>query len=211
MERLADLRNARGWSQARLAEESGLSQPVIARFETGERGPKMWQIEQIARAFGMTPSEFLGHIVPGNAEPITLPEAKRQVRKVKIVGYVGGGAEVHYPEGADPDEMETTEVISAGDDVEAVVVRGASMSPVYDDRDVLVYRKATFPARDLIGQGCVVRLADGRTFVKVLTQGSEPNLFTLLSYNPATPPITDVAIEWAVPVAERKSGRWRLG
>jgi hypothetical protein len=50
---------------------------------------------------------------------------------------------------------------------------------------------------DLIGQLCVVGLADRRTLVKQVQRGSDLGLYSLHS---AEKPIADVTIEWAATV-----------
>jgi ribosome-binding protein aMBF1 (putative translation factor) len=45
-----EMREARGWTQARLAEESGMTQPGVARFEAGGTVPTIPVLERLARA-----------------------------------------------------------------------------------------------------------------------------------------------------------------
>ena len=45
-----EMREARGWTQARLAEESGMTQPAVARFEAGGTVPTIPVLERIAKA-----------------------------------------------------------------------------------------------------------------------------------------------------------------
>ena len=48
--RLKALRAARGWSQAALAERSGVSKVHIARIETEQREPTLGVLEKLAKA-----------------------------------------------------------------------------------------------------------------------------------------------------------------
>jgi ribosome-binding protein aMBF1 (putative translation factor) len=57
--RVRRLRLARGWSQARLAEESGLSPHAISLIERRERAARLDTLEQIAHAFGLSLPEFV--------------------------------------------------------------------------------------------------------------------------------------------------------
>jgi transcriptional regulator with XRE-family HTH domain len=52
--RIRELRSAKGWSQEKLAEESGLSRDAVSRIERGDRGPRLETLELIARAVGLT-------------------------------------------------------------------------------------------------------------------------------------------------------------
>jgi len=58
-ERLRELRGRRGWSQDHLSARTGLTQPYISQLETGERDPPLATVGVLARAFGLTVSEFM--------------------------------------------------------------------------------------------------------------------------------------------------------
>lgn len=58
-ERLYELREDRGWTQRRLAEEARTSQVTITHVETGKVSPRMPTIRRLARAFGISTDEFL--------------------------------------------------------------------------------------------------------------------------------------------------------
>jgi transcriptional regulator with XRE-family HTH domain len=45
-----EMREARGWTQARLAEAAGLTQPAVARFEAGGTVPTLQVLERLAKA-----------------------------------------------------------------------------------------------------------------------------------------------------------------
>jgi transcriptional regulator with XRE-family HTH domain len=45
-----DLREQRGWTRARLAEQAGMTQPAVARFEAGGTVPTLIVLERLARA-----------------------------------------------------------------------------------------------------------------------------------------------------------------
>lgn len=58
------MRVARGWSQADLAEISGLSGPAISMLETGRREPRADTAKRIAQALGVSMTELLGGAAP---------------------------------------------------------------------------------------------------------------------------------------------------
>lgn len=47
-----EMREQRGWTQAHLAEVVGMTQPAVARFESGGTVPTMPVLERLARALG---------------------------------------------------------------------------------------------------------------------------------------------------------------
>ena len=57
-ERLYELREQRGWTQVRTAQEAGLSHATITHLETGKVEPRMPTLRKLARAFGVTVDEL---------------------------------------------------------------------------------------------------------------------------------------------------------
>jgi transcriptional regulator with XRE-family HTH domain len=51
--RVRELRLARGWSQQRLADETGLCKDAVTRIERGTRKPRLETLKQIAAAVGL--------------------------------------------------------------------------------------------------------------------------------------------------------------
>lgn len=58
--RLASLRKASGLSQLQLAEKLGVTQPLISRYEKGDRRMYDELIIETAKALGVTPNDILG-------------------------------------------------------------------------------------------------------------------------------------------------------
>lgn len=119
------------------------------------------------------------------------------------IGYVGAGAEIvpfdDYALGAGLDEVSIPH--GAPEDAAVVIVRGDSMYPRYFNGEYLLYTRDLSGPEDLVGQECVVRLTDGRMFVKVLRRGQRQNRFNLESWN--AEPIENQEVEWAGPVVAR--------
>lgn len=57
-ERIHRLREAKGWSQAQLAEESDMAPAALSRIVTGERSARMEHLLALARALGVTLTEL---------------------------------------------------------------------------------------------------------------------------------------------------------
>jgi ribosome-binding protein aMBF1 (putative translation factor) len=47
------MREGLGWSQGRLADEAGMTQPAVARFEAGGTVPTLVVLERLAKALGV--------------------------------------------------------------------------------------------------------------------------------------------------------------
>lgn len=60
MNRIRDLRSARGMQQADLAKELSVSRVSISRYETGERDPDIETILRLCEIFGCTSDYLLG-------------------------------------------------------------------------------------------------------------------------------------------------------
>jgi hypothetical protein len=117
-----------------------------------------------------------------------------------IAGHVGAGAEI-YPEteGASGFAIDYIDApIQTTRTAIGVIVRGDSMYPAFESGDVLVYDEQRTDVAELIGKRTVVKLSDGRMFVKRLRRGSVSNRFVLESTN--APPIEDAEVEWAAPI-----------
>lgn len=184
--RIRELRNARGMSQSALGKAVNASGMAVSFWETGERRLKAGDMERIAEALGVAPSEIL----PAEAS------------NVPVVGRVGAGAEVtpfdDHAKGEGLYEVECPRGLDPKATV-AVEVVGASMEPLIGEGWVLFYDRSPEPTPSaVIGKLCIVKLEDGRTLVKQVRRGPEKGRFNLVSLN--APMIEDVALEWAAPV-----------
>jgi transcriptional regulator with XRE-family HTH domain len=63
---LAELRKAQGWSQERLALESGLARSYVGGIERGQRNLALINICILADTLGVPPSEMLNYL-PGSS------------------------------------------------------------------------------------------------------------------------------------------------
>ena len=51
--RLKQLREAKGWSQARLADAAGVTREYIARLETRKHDPPLSRVQKLATVLGV--------------------------------------------------------------------------------------------------------------------------------------------------------------
>lgn len=59
MENLAAFRKAKGWSQQKLSEKSGVSQTYISELEAAKKHPTVLIVQKLASALEVTLSELL--------------------------------------------------------------------------------------------------------------------------------------------------------
>lgn len=117
--------------------------------------------------------------------------------RVPVAGYIGAGGEVIFDEVASEDSVIRPPGVSGK--LVALVVRGSSMLPKYNDGDIIyIKRDHSSVLFEDIGDDCAVRLASGETYIKQLMNGSVKGRFTLLSLN--APPMENVEVEWATRV-----------
>ncbi|MBX6351974.1 MAG: helix-turn-helix transcriptional regulator [Thermoflavifilum sp.] len=109
-QRIAQLRKARGWTQAALAKQAGLSNSAIAMYETGRRRPDADALQRIARALEistadlaaeeMTPTETAAASTVDSADGAGQPDHAAHAQHAVPVdpGYAQRpSAEVHDP------------------------------------------------------------------------------------------------------------------
>lgn len=186
--RIQELREAKGWSQQDLADATGTTGQQIGRLEAGKRKLTVDWMIRLAAALQVNMADLF---------------AWDAGESVPLVGYVGAGAEIlaidDHAKGGGLEEVERPH--GAGRSTVAVRVRGDSMRPAYKDGDLLYYdTQANGDLDHLIGNDCVVKLSDGRVFVKEIRKNSGG--YWLHSYN--ADPMMDVSIEWAAKI------RWVL-
>ena len=189
------------WLSQALAEKK-LSQAALARKLTERLGRSIDRAavnkmvagkREIAGDEMLAIADITGASIPASA-PATVP----------VVGRVGAGAEAHfYAESQGPFDYVRAPASATAETV-AVEISGNSMGPEFNGW-LAFYDDLRSPVTDdLIGQLCVVGLADGRVLIKELRQGRARGQFHLLSRSGE--PILDVEVNWAALVKglERK-------
>lgn len=175
-----------GKKNTELAERLKLPQSRVAEMKSGKRMIKTTEVAII--------SDYIGEPVPIEV----LPASPEQL--IPVVGYVGAGSEIFsvddHTKGGGIDYVSGPPGGISKSAV-ALVVRGDSMLPVFEAGDIVYYdRQDNGDLSHLIGKNCVVRLADGRTFIKKLQFSN--GAYWLHSHN--ADPIVAPQIEWAARV-----------
>ncbi len=107
-DRLLAYRADRGWSQARLVEESGVSGATIAHLETGaNKRPRRITLMRLAQAFGVSLDDFLSDGPP--KAPASQEALQRQeTPQVELAQMARAGREARHRAlaGATPEQLE---------------------------------------------------------------------------------------------------------
>lgn len=182
--RIAELREARGWSQENLAQAANTTNQQIGRLEAGERKLTVDWINRLAPALGVQPYELL-------ITPV----------QVHVVGYVGAGSEAilyGYGQGLAEDDGTVPMPPGGTPQTVAVEVRGDSLGNIFNRWLVYYDDVRDPPTPELLNHLCVVGLTDGRVLVKKLMKGSMPGRHNLFSQIEGV--IEDVEVAWAAKV-----------
>lgn len=179
---------AKGFSRRSLSKAADLSESAVRDLLTRTDNPGIDTLRRIAEALEMPVDQLTG-----------------QAAMVPILGNIGAGGQILFA--ADVD-LETSDIqsfpmvprppLTAGR-LMALAVVGSSMLPKYEDGEIIYVRRdhdGILP--DYVGRYCAIRTAEGGTFLKILTLGSEQGKYTLRSLN--APDMENVAVEWASPV-----------
>jgi len=172
--KLRGLRINAGMSQDKLAQLAGMKQPMINRFETGERRMTVEHATALAPALGIAPAELLPpNIGTTSAPPVVQPAA--------VQGPLGVMA-VLGSDGAPIEQTPVPPVLATARERYATYVQDSSMSPRYA-AGTLLHVAPHKPAAP--GRGVILVLRDGRrrvrewvgsesTYLQVRRYGAEP-------------------------------------
>ena len=79
MLRIAEAREARGWTQERLAQAIGTTQQTVQRWESGQVDPQVSKVEAISKALKITMTFLLGVDENGNEVNPVLSTDEREL------------------------------------------------------------------------------------------------------------------------------------
>ncbi len=186
---LKEMREARGLSQPVLARLARTSQQQIDRLEKGQRRLTLPWARRLASLLSVDAHELQPVDAYGTAS---------------VVGYVGVGEEVFFFDGDAGATLETVLAPPGEHDTVALRVLSDSASPRYREGEIIFYsRTRGRTAAKCLYEDCVVRLSDGRTFLKLIEPGSEADSYVLRSYASATPLLVNRKVAWLAPVTWR--------
>lgn len=188
--RVKELRTAKGWSQAELAREVGVSQQMIFQLESGQT-ERTRHVVEIARALGTTPEDLQGiSAVRGGVVPAAPPPFSSQMRDVPVYGQVVGGdgdsgADFEF-NGQTIDYLRRPSGIAMMRDVFGLYITGSSMFPKFEEGEPIYVSAARPPA---IGDYVVIELypteegSNGPGYIKRLKRRT-PTKIVCEQFNP---------------------------
>lgn len=152
--------------------------------------PQNWADHEANRR-GISPQQALkyGRWLKVSAGWILTGQGAAERVTIRLMGYVGAGAQVFPFDAEQLDEIDAPVGAQEGD--VAFIIRGVSMGSVFSEGGLIVVRPCA-EVSECLYRLAIVDLDDGRRLFKQVTPGSKPGLHTLLSQNDA--PIVDVRV-----------------
>lgn len=161
--RLKELREKAGYSQAQLAMKLGVRQSTVGMWENGANRPQNARLETLASMFGVSTDYLLGRSNDkgGDDAPHVSPGAVR----VPVLGTIPAGLPLEAIEDIIDWEEIPKEWTRGGREFFGLKITGNSMSPRYEDGDVVIFRRAESCES---GDDCAVMVnSDDATFKRV--------------------------------------------
>ena len=93
--RLAKFRKSAGLSQQELANRIGVAQPVISRYEKGQRKLYDDMLADLAKALSVTPNDILGIAPPKCVSSEASSLSKRMITRLKKIETLPRRAQDH--------------------------------------------------------------------------------------------------------------------
>lgn len=117
------------------------------------------------------------------------------VRSVQIPLYhhIGAGDAIHVIDDNGPiDYVDGPPGFEGGG---AGKVQGDSMAPVYEDGDILYWKRLSRPPKEPPKRAVIVKVKDGPLYLKKLLPGTKKGHYHLVSINPITQVLIDQPVE----------------
>lgn len=181
-----------GKSQAALARHLGLPGPRITEIKQGKRRVISHEAAAIAQFLGVPVHEVLIRF-----------GAQSNVRTyLEVSGTIDGTGRITMYDDRARDSASSERVASPFEGYTGIVVRvvGNAMADRYEDGDLVAYTPGNTAVDRLVGRDAVACLADGRTFLRRIQRGTQPDRYTLVAINRAEPPIVDAKLSWAAEI-----------
>lgn len=136
---------AKGWSQARLAKEVGVSRQTVSAWLRGEAAPNRKRAPAVAIALNIPLSSISGD--PGNINVSQIDNDQLRISRIPLVDWVsaGRGAEAVASYAFDGTHEFVEPTFQVSSQAFALEVRGDSMEPDFRSGDVIIVDPAIGP------------------------------------------------------------------
>ena len=172
---LRHYRTQRGLTQQQVADLMGIAKSTYSGYETGRRQPGVEEIKALAKIFSVSGDELIGSEA-FKARPVP-PQGM-----LPVIGLASCGKGVIAAE--DVFEYVAADAHYCDDDHYYLEISGDSMSPVFNDGDLVLVHKQTSVDSGDVG----VFLVNGEEgYIKKVKYDAEN--IDLISYNPFYPPM----------------------
>jgi phage repressor protein C with HTH and peptisase S24 domain len=172
-------------------------QPQVSRWLKGQE-PDVKAYERIVEV-----AVEIGVLRDVRSEDVAHQIERKPAKTVRVKGYVGAGDEAHFYKVSDEDYEEVPAPNGSTEQTVAVEIRGTSWGP-FMNAWLVFYDDVRSPVtEDLLGQPCVVGLADDRILIKVIRRDGNGG-YRLVSNNTTEPDIEHADIEWAAKVTSMR-------
>ncbi|HEU5046250.1 MAG TPA: helix-turn-helix domain-containing protein [Rickettsiales bacterium] len=194
---------------------------LLALIKNGLAQNKL-SISALERQAGV-PKDTVRDFLRGKTQVLRADKLQKIMRvlqpeeKIHISGEAGRDAEIFPISPSASGALECPPGFSPSD-VAAVRVTSDAMLPVFHEGWIIYYsskagssttepvegwqvpynKTGTGPYSEFLGKPCVVKLTDGRVFLRTLKAGSEPGRYNLIAYNASD--ITNVEVAWAAKI-----------
>ena len=134
MNRIKELRTARGWTQDELAERLGVSRSRVGMYETGRREPDFETLEAIADLFNVDMNYLLC-----KAETSNTGMRETKAVRINVYGKVAAGIPINMIEDVTDWEEIPAKMANTGNFF-ALRISGHSMEPKISDGDIVIVK-----------------------------------------------------------------------
>lgn len=184
MKQLKELRAEKGYSQTKMANMLGISQPAYANYERGARQADYDTLSKLAEIFNVSIDYLLGRSKIQNLNDALNIPAEKTVIKVPVLGYVAAGIPISAIEDIlDYEELNADE-FNPSYEYFALKIKGDSMAPKIQNGDVVIIRQQPDVEN---GEVAVVCINGEEATCKKIKKHDDG--VSLVSYNPEYEPM----------------------
>lgn len=185
--RLKQILSERNLKQRWLVEQLDLSPGYVSHLVNNQKLPSPALLSQIAEVLDIPSNQ----LIDADRHPVAVAGRVGAGHQVELVdSYAKGDGLYHV---AAPEDLPASGIV-------AVEVSGESMSPMFEDGDILFFSRHFIGIDEaVLGSVGILATEDGLAMVKQIKPGREPGTFDLYSVNPTVPPIYGARLSWAAP------------